>query len=134
MHISHSCNHGCVAPSIHPAASLKPKLLCYMPKMLYAVQTWLPSAKNNRSNTCQTRFCSSRPCPPCSRPTHCRFAVKSMPKRFASAGHLEPYYVRRVRNEVDICNHLGRCASFNVPAATTHGASTACCANGTGGC
>ncbi|KAL4856185.1 Calcium-dependent protein kinase 16 [Chlorella vulgaris] len=41
-----------------------------------------------------------------------RFAVKSMPKRFASAGHLEPYYVRRVRNEVDICNHLGR--SLNV--------------------
>lgn len=41
-----------------------------------------------------------------------RFAVKSMPKRFASNGNLEPYYVRRVRNEVDICNHLGR--SLNV--------------------
>ena len=39
------------------------------------------------------------------------FAVKSMPKRFASGGAtLEAYYVRRVRNEVDICNHLGRCA------------------------
>jgi hypothetical protein len=38
-----------------------------------------------------------------------RFAVKSMPKRFAPGGHLESYYVRRVRNEVDICNHLGRC-------------------------
>ena len=36
------------------------------------------------------------------------FAVKSMPKRWAAGGHLEPYYVRRVRNEVDICNHLGR--------------------------
>jgi len=33
-----------------------------------------------------------------------------MPKRFSNGGHLEPYYVRRVRNEVDICNHLGRWA------------------------
>ncbi|PSC69548.1 calcium-dependent kinase 17 [Micractinium conductrix] len=41
-----------------------------------------------------------------------RFAVKSMPKRFSNGGTLEPYYVRRVRNEVDICNHLGR--SLNV--------------------
>ncbi len=38
-----------------------------------------------------------------------RYAVKSMPKRFTNGGQLEPYYVRRVRNEVDICNHLGRC-------------------------
>lgn len=35
--------------------------------------------------------------------------MKSMPKRFTNGGQLEPYYVRRVRNEVDICNHLGRC-------------------------
>lgn len=41
-----------------------------------------------------------------------RFAVKSMPKRFAGDGTLESYYVRRVRNEVDICNHLGRCGHF----------------------
>ncbi|KAL4433462.1 hypothetical protein ABPG77_010315 [Micractinium sp. CCAP 211/92] len=41
-----------------------------------------------------------------------RYAVKSMPKRFTNGGQLEPYYVRRVRNEVDICNHLGR--SLNV--------------------
>ena len=32
--------------------------------------------------------------------------MKSMPKRFAGGGHLESYYVRRVVNEVDICNHL----------------------------
>lgn len=31
-----------------------------------------------------------------------------MPKRFAGDGTLEAYYVRRVLNEVDICNHLGR--------------------------
>lgn len=41
-----------------------------------------------------------------------RFAVKSMPKRFAGDGTLESYYVRRVRNEVDICNHLGRWGHF----------------------
>lgn len=40
------------------------------------------------------------------------FAVKRMPKRFASPGVLERYFVRRIRNEVDICNHLGR--SLNV--------------------
>lgn len=33
-----------------------------------------------------------------------------MPKRFAGDGTLEAYYVRRVLNEVDICNHLGRWA------------------------
>jgi calcium-dependent protein kinase len=41
-----------------------------------------------------------------------RFAVKRMPKRFQSPGVLEKYFVRRIRNEVDICNHLGR--SLNV--------------------
>ena len=50
-------------------------------------------------------------CPPAWPPACRRFAVKSMPKRFASGGHLEPYYVRRVLNEVDICNHLGRQAA-----------------------
>ena len=40
------------------------------------------------------------------------FAVKRMAKRFASPGVLERYFVRRIRNEVDICNHLGR--SLNV--------------------
>lgn len=37
-----------------------------------------------------------------------------MPKRFTNGGQLEPYYVRRVRNEVDICNHLGRRACLLV--------------------
>ncbi len=41
-----------------------------------------------------------------------KFAVKRMPKRFQMAGVLEKYFVRRIRNEVDICNHLGR--SLNV--------------------
>lgn len=41
-----------------------------------------------------------------------RLAVKRMPKRFGPGGSLERYFVRRVRNEVDICNHLGR--SLNV--------------------
>lgn len=41
-----------------------------------------------------------------------RLAVKRMPKRFGPDGSMERYYVRRVRNEVDICNHLGR--SLNV--------------------
>ena len=31
-----------------------------------------------------------------------------MPKRWASPGVMERYFVRRIRNEVDICNHLGR--------------------------
>lgn len=35
-----------------------------------------------------------------------------MPKRFGPSGHLEHHYVRRVRNEVDIADHLGR--SLNV--------------------
>ncbi len=35
-----------------------------------------------------------------------------MPKRFGPDGALEKHYVRRVFNEVDICNHLGR--SLNV--------------------
>ncbi|PRW20925.1 calcium-dependent kinase 26-like [Chlorella sorokiniana] len=42
-----------------------------------------------------------------------RFAVKSMPKRFAGDGTLEAYYVRRVLNEVDICNHLGSDSVLN---------------------
>jgi calcium-dependent protein kinase len=41
-----------------------------------------------------------------------KFAVKRMPKRFQTPGVLEKYFVRRIRNEVDICNHLGR--SLNV--------------------
>ncbi|KAL4553740.1 hypothetical protein Ndes2526B_g03571 [Nannochloris sp. 'desiccata'] len=41
-----------------------------------------------------------------------KFAVKRMPKRFRMPGVLEKYFVRRIRNEVDICNHLGR--SLNV--------------------
>lgn len=41
-----------------------------------------------------------------------RLAVKRMPKRFGADGSMERYYVRRIRNEVDICNHLGR--SLNV--------------------
>lgn len=40
------------------------------------------------------------------------FAVKRMPKRFGAGGMMDPYYVRRVRNEVDIGNHLGR--SLNI--------------------
>ena len=41
------------------------------------------------------------------------FAVKRMKKRFDTPdGVLERYFVRRIRNEVDICNHLGR--SLNV--------------------
>jgi hypothetical protein len=40
------------------------------------------------------------------------YAVKSMPKRRGSDGTLDRVYVRRVRNEVDICSHLGR--SLNV--------------------
>jgi serine/threonine protein kinase len=39
-------------------------------------------------------------------------AVKRMAKRLAPDGSMERYYVRRVRNEVDICGHLGR--SLNV--------------------
>lgn len=59
---------------------------------------------------CSPRLLSAQPPTPQPLPLLllCRFAVKSMPKRFASNGNLEPYYVRRVRNEVDICNHLGR--------------------------
>ncbi|KAI8104773.1 hypothetical protein M9434_003325 [Picochlorum sp. BPE23] len=41
-----------------------------------------------------------------------QFAVKRMPKRFGPTGTLDRYYVRRVRNEVDIGNHLGR--SLNI--------------------
>lgn len=41
-----------------------------------------------------------------------KFAVKRTPKRFQTPGVLERYFVRRIRNEVDICNHLGR--SLNV--------------------
>lgn len=41
-----------------------------------------------------------------------RFAVKRMTKRFGGDGFLDKYYVRRVRNEVDIGNHLG--PSLNV--------------------
>jgi len=41
-----------------------------------------------------------------------KFAVKRTPKRFQMPGVLEKYFVRRIRNEVDICNHLGR--SLNV--------------------
>lgn len=40
------------------------------------------------------------------------FAVKRMPKRFGPGGMLDAYYVRRIRNEVDIGNHLGR--SLNI--------------------
>jgi calcium-dependent protein kinase len=48
------------------------------------------------------------------RKTGQKFAVKRMPKRFSTENklELERYFVRRVRNEVDICNHLGR--SLNV--------------------
>ncbi len=35
-----------------------------------------------------------------------------MPKRFAPNGALDKHFARRVINEVDICNHLGR--SLNV--------------------
>lgn len=55
------------------------------------------------------------PCNPAPPGAPCRFAVKSMPKRFAGDGTLEAYYVRRVLNEVDICNHLGRCALQRLP-------------------
>jgi calcium-dependent protein kinase len=41
-----------------------------------------------------------------------RFAVKRMPKRFGPDGTMDKYYVRRIRNEVDIGNHLGR--SLNI--------------------
>jgi tRNA A-37 threonylcarbamoyl transferase component Bud32 len=41
-----------------------------------------------------------------------RFAVKRMPKRFGPGGALDKYYVRRVRNEVEIGSHLG--ASLNI--------------------
>lgn len=41
-----------------------------------------------------------------------QFAVKRMPKRFAANGMLDIAYSRRIRNEVDIGNHLGR--SLNV--------------------
>ena len=48
-----------------------------------------------------------------------------MPKRFAGDGTLEAYYVRRVLNEVDICNHLGRwamaCRSRVLRARRLHG-------------
>ena len=40
------------------------------------------------------------------------YAVKRMPKRFGVGGSLDKYYVRRVRNEVDIGTHLGR--SLNI--------------------
>lgn len=41
------------------------------------------------------------------------FAVKRMPKRFGAAGGaMDKYYVRRIRNEVDIGSHLGR--SLNI--------------------
>lgn len=40
------------------------------------------------------------------------YAVKRMPKRFGVGGTLDKYYVRRVRNEVDIGSHLGR--SLNI--------------------
>ncbi len=40
------------------------------------------------------------------------YAVKRMGKRFGVAGTLDKYYVRRIRNEVDIGNHLGR--SLNI--------------------
>ncbi|GAB4824203.1 hypothetical protein N2152v2_011249 [Parachlorella kessleri] len=46
------------------------------------------------------------------RQTGARFAVKLMPKRFAPNGALDKHFARRVINEVDICNHLGR--SLNV--------------------
>ena len=40
------------------------------------------------------------------------YAVKRMGKRFGVGGVLDKYYVRRIRNEVDIGNHLGR--SLNI--------------------
>jgi len=40
------------------------------------------------------------------------YAVKRMQKRFGVGGTLDRYYVRRIRNEVDIGNHLGR--SLNI--------------------
>ncbi len=40
------------------------------------------------------------------------YAVKRMGKRFGVGGMLDKYYVRRIRNEVDIGNHLGR--SLNI--------------------
>jgi len=49
------------------------------------------------------------------RETGHEYAVKHMPKRFQSNlpnSKLEYYFVRRVRNEVDICSHLGK--SLNV--------------------
>ena len=46
------------------------------------------------------------------RSTGQEFAVKRMPKRFGPGGMLDAYYVRRIRNEVDIGNHLGR--SLNI--------------------
>ncbi|KAL4447878.1 hypothetical protein ABPG75_005097 [Micractinium tetrahymenae] len=41
-----------------------------------------------------------------------RVAVKVMPKQAAPSGFLDPHFVRRVRNEVDICTHLS--GSLNV--------------------
>lgn len=46
------------------------------------------------------------------RSTGQEFAVKRMPKRFGPGGMMDAYYVRRIRNEVDIGNHLGR--SLNI--------------------
>lgn len=46
------------------------------------------------------------------RATGRRFAIKRMPKNFSPDGFLDRYYVRRVRNEVDIGTHLG--PSLNV--------------------
>ncbi|PSC75499.1 hypothetical protein C2E20_0993 [Micractinium conductrix] len=41
-----------------------------------------------------------------------RVAVKVMPKQLGPNGFLDPHFVRRVRNEVDIASHL--CGSLNV--------------------